>query len=78
MDTKKIEAHSAETKKLVDQYLSDKSDRFRIEAQENASRLAQALERPKDTILKLAYSVSSYSPTNKVRRYTHETLESPQ
>jgi hypothetical protein len=58
MDIQHLQSILAEAKAALDSYGSNQSDIFRVEAQEKAVQLARALERPKDAILKLSFSVS--------------------
>lgn len=58
MNIKHLQCLLAEAKALLDSYEATQTDTFRVEAQEKAAQLARALERPKDTIVKLAFSVS--------------------
>ncbi|KAK4865542.1 hypothetical protein LT330_009330 [Penicillium expansum] len=56
MNIKHLQCLLAEAKALLDSYEATQTDTFRVEAQEKAAQLARALERPKDTIVKLAFS----------------------
>ncbi|KAJ5689626.1 Plant methyltransferase dimerization [Penicillium macrosclerotiorum] len=56
MDIQRIQELLEKTKASFDNYKSNGVEASRIEAQEQAFRLARALERPRDAILKLAYS----------------------
>lgn len=58
METKHLQTLLAEAKALLDSYELTQTDTSRVEAQEKAAQLARALERPKDAILKLSFSVS--------------------
>ncbi|KAJ6145549.1 Plant methyltransferase dimerization [Penicillium chermesinum] len=56
MDIEQVRNLLKETQATVDLYLSTGNDDARIDAQEKAEQLARTLERPKDAVLKLAYS----------------------
>lgn len=58
MDFQHLQNLLAEAKASLDSYELTQSDTSRVEAQEKALQLARALERPKDAILKLSFSVS--------------------
>lgn len=58
MDIQHLQRLLAETKTLLDSYESTQTDAVRVEAQEKAAQLARGLERPRDAITKLSFSVS--------------------
>ena len=58
MDFAQIQTFLEATKSSVDLYLSNGNDESRIQALDKVSHLCRALERPKDAILRLGYSVS--------------------
>lgn len=58
MDHNTIKKLLVEVQASLDVYQSDPTDTSRVEAQEKALKLARALEKPRDAILKIAYSVS--------------------
>lgn len=58
MDIQHLQSLLAETKALLDSYESTQTDTLRVEAQDKAAQLARALERPRDAIIKLSFSVS--------------------
>lgn len=57
MDIQHLQRLLVETKALLDSYESTQTDAVRVEAQDKAAQLARALERPKDAIVKLSFSV---------------------
>ncbi|KAB8271650.1 S-adenosyl-L-methionine-dependent methyltransferase [Aspergillus minisclerotigenes] len=56
MDHSTIKKLLIEVQASLDVYQSDPTDTSRVEAQEKALKLARALEKPRDAILKIAYS----------------------
>lgn len=56
MDHNTIKKLLVEVQASLDVYQSDPTDTSRVEAQEKALKLARALEKPRDAILKIAYS----------------------
>lgn len=58
MDTNTIQKLLRDVQESLDTYQSDTTETSRVEAQEKALKLARALEKPRDAILKIAYSVS--------------------
>jgi hypothetical protein len=66
MDIQHLQSLLAEAKTSLEAYQLTQADTFRIEAQEKAAQLARALERPKDAILKLSFSVSIDEPLKKI------------
>lgn len=58
MDIQHLQRLLVETKALLDSYESTKTDTLRVEAQDKATQLARGLERPRDAITKLSFSVS--------------------
>lgn len=58
MDIQHLQRLLAETKTLLDSYESTQTDAVRVEAQDKAAQLARGLERPRDAIIKLSFSVS--------------------
>lgn len=61
MDVQQIQGLLDQTKASFDDFKSTKAEASRIQAQEQALKLARALERPRDAILKLAFSVRPIS-----------------
>lgn len=57
MDTLQIRSLLEQTKVALDDFESTKAETSRIQAHEQTLKLARALERPRDAILKLAYTV---------------------
>lgn len=58
MDIQHLRSLLVETKALLDLYESTQTDTLRVDAQDKAAQLARALERPRDAIIKLSFSVS--------------------
>jgi hypothetical protein len=58
MDVQHLQRLLAETKALLDSYELTQTDTLRVEAQDKATQLSRALERPRDAIVKLSFSVS--------------------
>ncbi|KAE8373714.1 S-adenosyl-L-methionine-dependent methyltransferase [Aspergillus bertholletiae] len=56
MDTNTIQKFLIGVQTSLDAYQSDPTETSRVEAQEKALELARALEKPRDAILKIAYS----------------------
>ncbi|KAE8166769.1 S-adenosyl-L-methionine-dependent methyltransferase [Aspergillus tamarii] len=56
MDTNTIQKLLRDVQESLDTYQSDTTETSRVEAQEKALKLARALEKPRDAILKIAYS----------------------
>ena len=57
MDTDTIKELLIDVQVSLNAYLSDARETSRVAAQETALKLARALEKPRDAILKIAYSV---------------------
>lgn len=58
MDCQRIESLLTEAKTYLDRFQSSGKEAARIDAQQKAIQLVHALERPRDAILKLSFSVS--------------------
>lgn len=57
MDTQQIKCLLEQTKVALDDFESTQAETSRIKAREQALKLAGALERPRDAILRIAYTV---------------------
>lgn len=62
MDIQQLQYLLAETKTSLDAFQSDGLEKSRVDAQVKALQLAQALERPRDAILKLSCAVCDAQP----------------
>jgi archaellum component FlaC len=62
MEIQQIQGLLEQTSATFNEFKSTESETSRIQAQEQALKLARALERPRDAILKLAYTVRPIFP----------------